>query len=104
MAGLPRIAGLSGADVARVAMIAMHSPVAGEQDTLTWRVTLLSAQAEPLAESLASSPDYPAPLSEIAQPHLDVVGLAQVGRWRAEPTVDGTPRFSAMVEQGPRGV
>ena len=101
--GVPRIARLSGAELARVVTVAMHSPRPSPQETLTWTVTLLTREAVPLAQSLATSPDYPVPLSEIAQPHLDVAGLTQIGRWRAEQTADGMPRFSAPVRPLPEG-
>ncbi|WP_263120734.1 hypothetical protein [Cellulomonas sp. RIT-PI-Y] len=99
---LPRIAGLSGAELARARTVAMHSPLPSEaEQTLIWTVTVLTAEAIPLAESRATSPDYPVPLTEIAQPHLDVVGLVTVGRWQAEITGDGSPRFSAPVRLHP---
>lgn len=95
--GLPRIAGLSGPELARAALVAMHSPEPAGPAALTWTVTVLSDGDEPLAESRATSPDYPVPLSEIVQPHLDVAGLIAVGGWRAVPTEDGSPRFCIRV-------
>lgn len=94
---LPRIARLSGVELSRARQVAMHSPVPSSAGTLTWTVTLMTVDEIPLAESLVTSPDYPMPLSEIAQPHLDVVRLVAVGPWQAESTEDGSPRFSTAV-------
>lgn len=98
----PRIAELSGAELAMVARVVMHTPVPGGPEALTWTVALLGEDGSVLAESRAASPDYPVPLSEIAQLHLDLAGLAQSGGWRSEWTTDGMPRFSARVTLCPR--
>lgn len=98
---LPRIAGLSGAELALVTTVAMHSPGSAGAGSLTWTLTVLTADGVPLAESRVTSPDYPVPLAAIVQPHLDVVGLEARGPWRTEATSDGVPRFSVPVRLRP---
>lgn len=98
---LPRIAGLSGPELARVETVAVHSPAPSGTGSLTWRLTALAADGVPVAESRVTSPDYPVPLAGIAQPHLDLVGLTALDRWRPETTADGSPRFTTRVRLRP---
>lgn len=100
---LPRIATLSGAEVALARRLAVHTPIQTATGALCWAIVLLDADDRPLAEGRATSPDYPLPLVGIVQPHLDVLGLRVVGSWRSEGTPGDRPRYSAAVEvQEPR--
>jgi len=94
---LPRIAALSGAEAARARHVVVHSPVHAGPDALTWMLTLVAEDGEPLAESRTTSPNFPLPLGDIAQVHLDVVGLVTADGWTEEQTRDGGPRFQARV-------
>jgi len=94
---LPRIAALSGAQAARARHVLVHSPVRAGPAVLTWTLTLVADGDVPLAESRASSPDFPVPLADIAQVHLDVVGLEQAGEWEPLPVRAGEARFRAPV-------
>lgn len=98
---LPRIAALSGPEAARARHVDVHSPVPAGTDALTWTLTLLDAAGVPLAESRTTSPDFPMPLADIAQVHLDVVGLAQAGAWEPVATAGGGARFRAAVRATP---
>ncbi|VTR75854.1 MULTISPECIES: hypothetical protein [Cellulomonas] len=98
---LPRIAALSGAEAARARFVVVHSPVAAGPGAVTWTLTLLGVHGAPLAESRTTAPDFPLPLADIAQVHLDVVGLAQSGEWKAVPTAHGEPQFQAPVRALP---
>ena len=98
---LPRIAALSGPEAALAHHLDVPSPVPSGADALTWTLTLLDAGGVPLAESRATSPDFPVPLADIAQTHLDVVGLAQAGGWEPVPTADGGARYRAPVRATP---
>lgn len=98
---LPRIAALSGAEAARARHVDVHSPVPAGPGALTWTMTLVDDDGAPLAESRATSPDFPLPLGDIAQLHLDVVGLAQAGDWAPIPSTTGTARFRAPVRPLP---
>lgn len=98
---LPRIAALSGPEAARARHVAVHSPVPAGPAVLTWTLTLLADGGGPLAESRTSSPDFPVPLADIAQVHLDVVGLVQTGEWEPVPLRDGGVRFQAPVGVAP---
>ncbi|RMI13385.1 hypothetical protein [Cellulomonas triticagri] len=100
---LPRIAALSGADAALARHVAVHSPVAAGPAALTWTLTLLAEGGGPLAESRTTSPDFPVPLADIAQVHLDVVGLVQAGEWEPVPVRGGGVRFQAPVRVAPLG-
>jgi hypothetical protein len=100
--GLPRIAALSGAEAARARHLVVHSPVRAGSDAVTWTLTLLADDGEPLAESRTTSPDYPLPISDIAQVHLDVVGLEAAGGWIPQQGAHGAgPRFRAAVRVAP---
>ncbi|MEV7972121.1 hypothetical protein [Cellulomonas sp. NPDC089187] len=99
--GVPRIARLSGPELARARQVAVHSPLPSGAGTLTWTITVMTVDKIPLAESLVTSPDFPIPLSEIVQPHLDVVGLVAAGSWEPQATPDGSPRFNAAVRVRP---
>lgn len=94
---LPRIAALSGPEAGRARHLLVHSPVHAGADAVTWTLTLLAEDDVPLAESRTSAPNYPLPLEDIAQVHLDVVGLSATGRWTPEPSEDGAPRFRTPV-------
>jgi hypothetical protein len=98
---LPRIAALSGADAARARHVLVHSPERAGPAVLTWTLTLLDDGGTALAESRASSPDFPVPLADIAQVHLDVVGLEQAGDWEPLPVHGGAVRFRAPVRVAP---
>jgi hypothetical protein len=98
---LPRIAALSGPEAARARFVVVHSPVPAGTAAVTWTLTLLGAHGAPLAESRTTAPDFPLPLADITQVHLDVVGLTQAGEWRAVPTPDGGPQFQAPVRALP---
>jgi hypothetical protein len=103
---LPRIAALSGAEAVRARHVEVHSAVAAGPGALTWTLTLLDGDGTPLAESRATSPDFPVPLAGIAQVHLDVVGLQQAGDWAelaAPDPVRTGPRFRAPVRELPPG-
>jgi hypothetical protein len=95
---LPRIAALSGAQAARARHVLVHSPVRAGPAVLTWTLTLVADEDVPLAESRTTSPDFPVPLADIAQVHLDVVGLEQVGEWEPMPVRPGDVRFRAPVQ------
>lgn len=94
---LPRIAALSGAEAAQARHVVVHSPVHAGPEALTWMLTLLAEDDAPLAESRTTSPNFPLPLGDIAQVHLDVVGLVTTEGWTEEQTGDGGPRFRAPV-------
>lgn len=94
---LPRIAALSGPEAGRARHLLVHSPVRAGADAVTWTLTLLGDDDVPLAESRTSAPNYPLPLADIAQVHLDVVGLRTTGGWASQPSEDGTPRYRAPV-------
>jgi len=98
---LPRIAALSGPEAALAQHVDVHSPVPAGTDALTWTLTLLDGAGVPLAESRTTSPDFPLPLADIAQVHLDVVGLAQAGEWEPVATTGGGARFRAAVRATP---
>ncbi len=98
---LPRIAALSGAEAAQARHVVVHSPVHAGPDALTWMLTLVTEDGAPLAESRTTSPNFPLPLGDIAQVHLDVVGLVAVDGWTEEQTGDGEPRFHAAVRPAP---
>jgi hypothetical protein len=98
---LPRIAALSGPEAARARFVVVHSPVPAGTATVTWTLTLLGAHGSPLAESRITAPDFPLPLADMARVHLDVVGLAQTGEWRAVPTSHAVPQFQAPVRALP---
>lgn len=93
---LPRIAALSGPEAARARHVVVHSPVHAGPDAVTWMLTLVAEDGAPLAESRTTSPNFPLPLGDIAQVHLDVVGLVRAGGWTQEHADDG-PRFRARV-------
>ncbi|WP_217616113.1 hypothetical protein [Cellulomonas sp. GbtcB1] len=97
---LPRIAALSGPEAALARHVDVHSPVPAGTDALTWTLTLLDDGGVPLAESRTTSPDFPLPLADIAQVHLDVVGLARAGEWEPVATRGGGARFRAPVRPG----
>lgn len=98
---LPRIAALSGPEAARARHLVLHSPVRAGTEAVTWTLTLLADDDVPLAESRTTAPDFPLPIADIAQVHLDVVGLEAAGRWvPQEPEGDG-PRFRAPVRVAP---
>ena len=94
---LPRIAALSGPEAHQARHLVVHSPVRAGADAVTWVLTLLADDDVPLAESRTTAPNFPVPLADIAQVHLDVVGLGTAGRWVPQPSEDGTPRFRAPV-------
>ncbi|WP_431837025.1 hypothetical protein [Cellulomonas sp. Y8] len=98
---LPRIAALSGPEAALARHVDVHSPVPAGTDALTWTLTLLDDGGVPLAESRTTSPDFPLPLADIAQVHLDVVGLARAGEWEPVTTRGGGARFRATVRPTP---
>jgi hypothetical protein len=100
---LPRIAALSGVQAAQARHVLVHSPVRAGPAVLTWTLTLVADDDVPLAESRTTSPDFPVPLADIAQVHLDVVGLEQAGEWEPLPVRRGEARFRAPVRVVPPG-
>ena len=98
---LPRIAALSGPEAADAHHVEVHSPVPAGPAALTWTLTLVAADGTPLAESRTTSPDFPLPLADIAQVHLDVVGLVQTGEWEPVAAPRGGARFRAAVRTTP---
>lgn len=100
---LPRIAALSGPEVARVRHAELHSPVLAGPGALTWTLTLLDDAGTALAESRTASPDVPEPPAGVAQLQLEVAGLRQAGDWAGQGAgrVRASPRYRAPVQPVP---
>lgn len=75
----------------------LHAPSDGGEGGIVWTLSLVDLAGVPVARELVVEPAVPLPLSELVQPHLDVIGCRVAGEWVTGDDTQGKPKHYARI-------